>query len=283
MPKTKDKPDTVKSEELDEQIIDDTKDIPDMGTGEELSEEPSEEEPSKVSDIEVAEEDIPDEVKVLMKKKGYKTLNELGKALEDSERKTTKLEQEQRLTSLLPVDVPVRAKTQREEVVYPQPEKDPMDMSKEEYQEFRKKEREAVKQEMRNEYLDAEEDKEYRATYTKAVTRINKDPDKFVRLKPIMSDLSRQHPNANFDQLYEAADKLEEDYSRQRKESVAKELFGEDVDIDKLKTVLSKVRPGIISGASGSGADTASKLSLKEREKKVKDEIFGEQSALVRE
>lgn len=280
MPGPKDKPDKVKSEELDDQIIDDTKDIPDMGAGEELSEEPSGEETSEVSDIEVAKEGIPDDVKALMKKKGYKTLDELGKAMEASEKKLTKLEQEQRLTSLLPVNVPARPRTQREPIEYPEPDKDPMDMSKEEYQDFRKKEREAVKQEMRNEYLDAEEEKEYRKVYTQAVKKIDKDPDKFVRLKPIMNDLRLQHPNANFDQLYEAADKLEDDYARRRKEQISEEI---GMDVDELKTVLGKVRPAVISGASGAGAESASGLSLEEKEKKVKDAIFGKQSALVRE
>ena len=268
----------------EEGLIDDTK-PPDMDEGEELSEEEAaKKEASEVPDTGKAEEEELDpELEQLMKKKGFKSPAEVAKALEASERKLTKLEQERRMSSILPANIPARPRTERELRPYPKLEKDPMEMTKEEYEQHRVQEREALKDELSYMYTEAEADKEYRRTYTSAMTKINKDPDKFQRLKPIMNDLRVQHPQANFDQLYETAEGLEKDVSKRRKEEVARELFGEDVDMDKLGTLVAKARPAAISAAGGTGADKTKRLTREQAEKKLKDDIFGKETGLIRE
>lgn len=285
MPKPEEKSDKTKSEELGEEIIDDTKDIPDMGAGEELSkEEAAKKEDSEVPDTgEAEEEELDPELKQLMEKKGFKSPGEAVKAFEALEREKTKLEQDRRMSSLIPADIPARPRTKRELKPYPKLEKDPLDMTKEEYEQHRMQEREALKDELSYMYTEAEADKEYRRTYTSAMTKINKDPQKFQKLKPIMNDLRYQHPQANFDQLYETAEGLEKDVSKRRREEVARELFGEDVDVDKLGTLLAKARPAAISGAGGSGADKNKRLTREQAEKKLKDDIFGKETGLIRE
>jgi len=277
--------DKLPEDEGKEGLIDDTEAVPDMAEGEELSEEEAaKKEASEVSDTEIAEEEELDpELKRLMEKKGYKSPAEVAKAFNALERERTKLEQERRMSSLLPADIPARPKTKRELKPYPKLEKDPMDMTKEEYEQHRTQEREALKDELSYMYTEAEADKEYRRTYASAMTRINKDPEKFQRLKPIMNDLRYQYPQANFDQLYEQAEGLEKDVSKRRKEEVARELFGEDVDMDKLGTLLAKTRPAVISGAGGTGADKTKRLTREQAEKKLKDDIFGKDAGLIRE
>lgn len=284
-PKTDNPPDTGKDEEeLGTDIVDDTEQVPDMGQGEELSKEAAEEgEPSEAPDTGQAEEgEASQKLQEFMKKKGLKNLDEVAKVLADSEKRQTELEQERRLSSLLPQQIPPRQKIEREARPYPKLEKDPIDMSKEEYQKMREQERGAFKDEIRNEYLDAEDEKEYRRTYARATKVINKDPEKFERLKPTMNNLRFQYPNATFEQLYDAADGMEGQVEKERKETISRDLGLSQGDLDTLKVLAGKARPARISGAGATGGELMTAQG-KTQIKKLKDDIFGPQSSVVRD
>lgn len=285
MPESKkeapDKEKLLTDEGEDEVVIDDTK-PPKMDEGEELSEEEvAKKEDSEAPDKEKAEEEELDpELEKLMKKKGFKSPAEVAKALKDYESKNTKLEQERKLSSLLPPgEVAAEAPRRRETKPYPKLEKELIDMSGQELVDYIQQREDALKDEIYADYETAEEQKENKRIYAK----INKDPEKFRRLKPIMSDLYVRHPKANFDQLYEAAEGMEEDVSKGRKEEAAKELNLTPDELDALKVIAGKTRPAHISGAGGTGADKTKKLTKEQAEKKLKDDIFGEATGLVRE
>ena len=286
MPTKTDPPDKDKEKESGEEelIVDDTEQIPDMGEGEEISTEEGEtEKPAEAPDTGEAEEGVVSpKLQEIMKKKGWKNLDDFAKAYESSEKKRTELERDRRVSSFLPDEIPPRPKVEREKKPYPKLEKDPMDMTKEEYERFRAEEREAFKSEMQNMYLDAEADKAYQQEYRQAMKRINKDPEKFNRLKPIMNDLRHRYPKANFDDLYDMAAEEEQGVTEKRKEIIRNDLGLSQQDIDDLKALRDKARPATISGGS-TGVGGAGRMTPEQREKKIKDDIFGKDSTLVRD
>jgi hypothetical protein len=278
-------PDTDKEEEgLEEGLIDDTSDVPDMGEGEVVEEEVTEEgEPTPTPDKDKLEEgEASEKLQEFMKKKGLKSLDEVATVLSESEKRTTQLEQERRLSSLLPQNIPPRPKTQRQVKEIPKLTEDPVDMSKEDLEKYLRERDAAVEDRLTAKYEDAEADKEYNKAYAQASRLINKDPEKFERLKPIMANLHGQYENATFEQLYDAADGLEEQVEKERKASLSRDLGLNQGDLDNLKALVGKARPAKISGATSAGGEGMTERGKKSI-KKLKDDIFGPQSSVIRD
>lgn len=81
--------------------------------------------------------------------------------------------------------------------------------------------------------------------------KMDANPEEFIRLRPIMFDLSKANPNADIDQLYDMA-KVQ--YANERKSLVAEikaELGLTGADTEKLKAIIGRVRQAPISGGTG--------------------------------
>ena len=230
---------------------------PDMGTGEELV-EGKEGEETEASIIEQAEEEkLSPELEELMKKKGFKDLGEFAKAYEASEKKQTELEKDARLRSL--TEVPARPRVERTFTEVPELAKDPYDMSKEEFGEYQTKREKAFEERMVAKYEDAEADKKWDREYRETMAVVNKDPERFEVLKPQLQALHARYPKAPLSEIYSIADETEKVHSQKRKEEFIRETFGPNADVDKLKTLVSKVRPATVSDAGGTGAANVNK------------------------
>jgi hypothetical protein len=80
---------------------------------------------------------------------------------------------------------------------------------------------------------------------------MDQNPEEFVKLRPIMFDLSKANPNADIDQLYDAA---KNQYTAERKSLVAEiraELGLTGNETEKLKAIVGRVRQAPISGGTG--------------------------------
>lgn len=81
--------------------------------------------------------------------------------------------------------------------------------------------------------------------------KMDANPEEFVRLRPIMFDLSKANPTADIDQLYDAA---KTQYMGERKALVAEikaELGLTGAESEKLKAIVGRVRQAPISGGTG--------------------------------
>jgi hypothetical protein len=223
---------------------------PDMGKGDELPEEGK-----------VEEEELSPELEATMKRKGFKTPAELAKAYDASEKKQTELERDARLRSLT-AEIPIRPKVERTFTEVPVLTKDPIDMSKEEFEDYQGKREKRFTEELTAKYEDAEADKKWDREYRETMAVVNKDPKRFEQIKPQLQELHAKYPDAPLSEIYSAADKMEKEQGQVRKDGFIKEVFGNDTtqdDIDKLKTVMSKARPAIVSDAGGAGAEAVNK------------------------
>ena len=234
----KDSPDTDKSLEL----TDDT--LPEMGKGEELVEGKE------------GEETLSPDLEATMKRKGFKDVSELAKAYDASERKQTELEKDARLKSLT-AEIPARPKIERTFTEVPALTKDPYDMSKEEYEAHQTQREKAFEERMTAKYEDAEADKKWNREYRETMAIVNKDKKRFEQITPQLQELHRRYPDAPLSEIYPEADKMEKEQGLRKKEDFIRETFGPDADVDKLKTIMSKARPAIVSDAGGAGATGA--------------------------
>ena len=265
MTEEKARPDTDNEQELGKDPV------PKMGAGEDLPEGKVAKETEASITEQAEEEKLSPELEELMKKKGFKDLSEFAKAYEASEKKQTELEKDARLRSL--TQVPERPKQEREIKPYPELTKEPYDMSKEEYEVFRKQEREAFKDELTGMYEDAEADKKWNREYRETMAVVNKDPERFEALKPTLATLHTKYPDAPLSEIYPLADEMEKSQNQRRKDEFIKETFGPNVDVDKLKTLVSKVRPAEIAGAGGAGAANVNKTGQQKAEEAIWDGI----------
>lgn len=252
-------------------LTDDTPPI--IGEGEELVEEVGEgKDPSLPITGEGEEEKLTPELEALMKKKGFKDTTELAKAYEASERKQTELESEKRLRTLS--QIPTRQRTPRQPIERPVITKDPYDMTQEELNAHNKALADAIKDELRVEYEEEKKDIEYRKGYVETMKVVNEDPERFERLKPTLANLHRQYPEATLAELMPVANEVEKTEKLKRKDEFIKEVFGPDADVDKIKTLIPKVRgPAVIAGGVGAGALNA---GTKTERAKMEDKIWGD-------
>ena len=245
---------TKESPVTDKALEEGDKKPPEMGKGEELPEA------GKVEE-KVEEEELSPELEATMKRKGFKTPAELAKAYDASEKKQTELEKDARLRSLIPQDAPPRPREELPFKKMPELTKEPFDMSKEEFEVYQKQREEVVEHNLTIKYQEAKKDEEWDRQHAEAmrtVNFINKDnPNRFEELKPILNDLHVRYPKASLAEIHPMAEDMEKTQGLQKKEGFIKEVFGPDTtqdDIDKLKTVMSKARPAIVSDAGGAGA-----------------------------
>ena len=81
--------------------------------------------------------------------------------------------------------------------------------------------------------------------------KMDSNPEEFVKLRPLMFDLSKANPQADIDQLYDAA---KTQYTTERKALVAEikaELGLTGAESEKLKAIVGRVRQAPISGGTG--------------------------------
>ncbi|MCK4827148.1 hypothetical protein KA005_66065 [bacterium] len=236
-----------------------------IGEGEELlTEEPAVSDEPPITE-KVAEE-IPEELKAIMVKKGWKNLDEVTTALESHEKKITELSKDVRIQSMSPAFAPERPRDPKPEITYPKLPDDPANMTKEELDAHMAKEREATKTEMAYEYDQVEKSKEYKRYYAEMYNLAKENPGEFERLRPTMTQLSYQHPHASLVQLRDEARRVSEEREGRDADRMFERKFGKDVDPDKLKVLLAKARPAPLSISPGGGQGT-----LTEDEKKKAD------------
>ena len=263
--KTKESPDTDKTLELTDEKP------PVMGEGEELV-EGKEGEETTASIIEQAEEEtLSPELEAIMKKKGFKDLGEFAKAYEASEKKQTELEKDARLRSL--TEVPPRPKAERTLADVPVLTKDPYDMSKEEFDAYQGQREKAVEQRLVARYEDAEADKKWDREYRETMAVVNKDPKRFGEIKPQLQELHAKYPDAPMSEIYPVADEMEKAQSQSNRDKFIRDTFGANVDVDKLKTIVSKVRPAEIAGAGGAGAMNVNKTGQQKADEDLWSDI----------
>lgn len=77
------------------------------------------------------------------------------------------------------------------------------------------------------------------------------NPQEFARLRPIMLELSRGNPDADIDQLYEAAKGIYTDERKSLVEEVRQGLGVTGDDAARLKGVVGRLRQAPISGGTG--------------------------------
>lgn len=279
-----DSPDKDKDLIRDDDEVEGSK-VPKMDEAEELTageEGKTAKSPDKEKEEAVA---LTPEILEVMKKKGFKDVSQLAEAYKSSEKKITELEKDARLQSLTPETIPQRPRVQREVEVMPELTKDPMDMTKEELNEYMTKREKAFESKIKGEYVDSRADENWNREYNEAYEKIKTDPDRFVELRPIMKGLYERNPRANIHQLWNAADKIEKEDSRKRTEKIKRDLGFEGVDTEKFKILIGKGRPGVISGATGGGEviKGGKPKTKEEREKAVKDSIFSNDEVLIRD
>jgi len=238
-----------------------------MGEGEELVEgKPGEETEASITE-QAPEEKLSPELEAVMKKKGFKDLDEFAGAYKALEKKETDLEKDARLRSL--TEVPPRPKVERTFAEIPKLTKEPFDMSREEFEDYQGKRETAFQEKMTAMYQDAEADKKWDREYRETMAVVNKDPERFEALKPTLATLHTKYPNAPLSEIYPMADEMEKTQSQRRKDEFIRETFGPNADVDKLKTLVSKVRPAEIAGASGPGATNVSKTDLEKKKEAI--------------
>ena len=244
--KTKESPDTDKT--LEETGIEKP---PDMGVGEEIPEgEKGKEAPPDTEEVKLSPE-----LEATMKRKGFKDPAELAKAYDASEKKQTELEKDARLRSLT-AEIPQRPQVERTFTEVPVLTKDPLDMTKEEFEDYQNKREKRFTEEITAKYEDAEADKKWNSDHQKVMRVMNKDPRRFEQLKPQMRIVYQKYPNAPIEEIYSQADEMEKTERVKQSEGFIKEVFGADTtieDVARLKTVMSKARPAVVLDTPGAG------------------------------
>jgi len=94
--------------------------------------------------------------------------------------------------------------------------------------------------------------------YNEAAQKIETEGvEKFHKLRPAMRELAAEpeYRNANFNQLWSAAERKQKEDRGGLITELKKELGMDDIDKDKLKTLVSKLRPAPVSDASGGGGE----------------------------
>lgn len=91
----------------------------------------------------------------------------------------------------------------------------------------------------------------FEAAKSRVQAKMAENPQEFARLRPTMLELSRQYPNADIDQLYEAAKGI---YTNDRKalvDEIKADLGVSGDDAQRIKSVVGRLRQAPISGGTG--------------------------------
>jgi hypothetical protein len=268
MTEEKARPDTDNEQELGKDSV------PKMGEGETLPEGKEGEETTAPEIGKAEEQKLTPELEATMKRKGFKNVDELAKAYDASERAQTELEKDARLRSLTTA-IPERPKAERTFTEVPELTEEPFNMSKEGLDAYLTKREKRAREELEAAYTDAEADKKWNRDYRETMAVVNKDPKRFAEIKPQLQELHAKYPDAPLSEIYPVADEMEKTQSSKKKDNFISEVFGPNTtqdDIAKLKTVMSKARPAVVSDAGGTGATGAGK---KKAEDTIWDAIAG--------
>jgi exopolysaccharide biosynthesis predicted pyruvyltransferase EpsI len=85
-----------------------------------------------------------------------------------------------------------------------------------------------------------------------------------------------EYRNAGVQFLYKKAEEIEAEEREELKNELRKDILGTDIDSQKLKALINKIKPAPIVGEGGGGGGTgAPEEEVKEAEKKLKEAIFG--------
>lgn len=222
------------------------------------------------------------ETQEYLKSKGFKSADDLVKSHESLEKRQTETARDNRLNRLAGAfNVPPQTQERpagsltREKIEIPE---DPSELlyDKEKFKSFLDKygaEVEARTLDKVDAHLGKQEEQRILTDYN---SLLSKDPDKFERLRPTMFNLSKRFPNASMQDLFDEADNLYAGQKKKASDELLTDAFGPDVDKDKLKTLVSKMKPAAISAGPGGGQEIAvTALSGgRERAKKIKEEIL---------
>lgn len=195
-----------------------------------------------------------------MKKKGITDVGELVNLAERQEKDNTFLRQDvQRLTEAnryapQPAAQPAAQPEGDIEIELPE---NPMElvMNKDKLKGFVTNLRSTLKKELRAEIVRESSDNQKREMQLQVQEKMQEDPAKFRKLRPIMISLSQEAPGANIHQLYSMAEKEYEAQRKARLDEFKEDLGIEtDVDLEQLKKIAGRVRPnaGAVSAGTGS-------------------------------
>lgn len=277
--KKKDPPDIGKGSEVEA-----GSETPEIGKGEELESLDEFDETIVSPDIgEGTGGPLSAETQEYLKNKGFKSADDLVKSHEGLEKRQTEVARDNRLNRLTGAfNIPPQTQERpagtlaREEVEIPE---DPSELlyDKDKFKNFIDKygrHVEAKTLERVDQHLSRQEEQRILTEYNEV---LSKDPEKFERLRPTMFQLTKRYPNASMQDLYDEADTLYANQKKKASDELLTDTFGPDVDKDKLKTLVSKMKPAAISTGSGGGQEIAvTALSGgRERAKKIKEDILG--------
>ncbi len=244
---------------------------PIMGEGEEIGEEEAGEAEGSEEGEEAGKES---KLQVLLKKRGLKSEDDLVDLLEKQERRITELGKTSRINSLIPA---------RPAVMPERREPTPIDVPDDLYEIITDKEKSkkyindlaaSIRRQTRAEIEEEEAARTYDRMRKEAIELVREDPDKFVRLRPLMIQIANEDPGLGLRELYAEADQR----AKADREVQAKELMaGMGIDPNDLRHLVAKKRPAEISTASGGGA-ASSRVNLTDRQKveeQIKKNILG--------
>jgi len=273
------KPDDPSNKNKDQKIVG-SGDPPEMGKGEALltGEKGDVGVGSEPPEIGQGDEQLSSESVEYIKTKGFKSVDELVKSAQNSEKKITELRQADQLKGNLGIPPPMSPALQSQPPVREiEPEAEveipddiysimsDQDKAKTFFRDFAKKVEARTTKKITAGYQQVKTGEMKQEMYNKYA----EDPKKFQRLRPIMTDLANQYPHANLNQLMGAAEKVEV----QRKELFAEEAKRavglEGIDLDKLKVLADKAQTTTpISTGGGGGQVGLSQGKRTEAEKK---------------
>lgn len=91
----------------------------------------------------------------------------------------------------------------------------------------------------------------FNAAKMRVQAKMAENPQEFARLRPIMLELSRGNPDADIDQLYEAAKGIYTEDRNSLVQEIKKDLGVSGDDAARLKGVVGRLRQAPISGGTG--------------------------------
>lgn len=268
------KPDDPSNKNKDQKTVG-SGDPPEMGKGETLLTGEKGDVGLEPPEIGQGDEQLSPESTEYIKTKGFKSVDELVKSAQNSEKKITELRQADQLKGDLGIPPPMAPTSQPPVTQEPEAEVEipddiysiisDQDKAKTFFRDFAKKVEARTTKKITAGYQQLKTTEMKQEMYNK----YTEDPQKFQRLRPIMTELARQHPHANLNQLMGAAEKVEV----QRKELFAEEAKRavglEGIDLDKLKVLADKAQTTTpLSTGGGGGQVGLSQGKRTEAEKK---------------
>lgn len=279
--KKKGSPDIGKGSEIEEGST-----SPDIGKGESLDEFDETLAPPETG--QGAGGALSTETQEYLKRKGFKSADELVKSHASLEKKQTESAREARLNRLSGLGVPVvqtgdvrpagTVSREREKIEIPD---DPSELlyDKEKFTSFLDRYGKEVEQRTLDKveaHLGKQEEQKIVADYNEL---LRKDPEKFEKLRPTMFQLSKRYPDATLHDIYDEAEAIFEEEKKKASDELLRDTFGPDVDRDKLKTLVAKAKPAQISVGAGGGQEITEIVTptsdVRARARKIKEDILG--------